>query len=212
MPFTPYANQKTIRIHKPKVNRNFLQIPNEDWMSVNKQLGPYGLQLYLYLAANADDYCLNLSPQDAEQAAGIHRTTFYEYLKKLEIHGYLVWRTTNNYDFYTTPRPEEERSHPDHHNDCIDFKASPPCESPVSCSFATGTSNPPGNIPLPSTDQKYSAGNIVIDNIYQTESETNKYIDKTEASIRSLPSPVAETIIRIPLPKDESKPWRGRSY
>ncbi len=36
MPFTPYANQKTIRIHKPKVNRNFLQIPNEDWMSVNK--------------------------------------------------------------------------------------------------------------------------------------------------------------------------------
>ena len=103
MPFTPYANQKTIRIHKPKVDRNFLQIPNADWMAINKTLGPYGLQLYLYLAANADGYSLNLSPQNAENDAGIRRTTFYEYMKKLEIHGYLVWKKSNVYDFLPLP-------------------------------------------------------------------------------------------------------------
>ena len=80
MPYTTYANQKSIRIHKPAVSRDFLQIDNKEWMAVNKQLGPYCLQLYLYLAANADGFNLELSPQHAENDAGIRRTTFYEYM------------------------------------------------------------------------------------------------------------------------------------
>ena len=73
-------------------------------MSANKELGPYGLQLYLYLASNADGFNLELSPQAAENAAGITRTTFYKYLRLLEIHGYLVWHHSNGYDFYTIPQ------------------------------------------------------------------------------------------------------------
>ena len=124
MPYATYANQKTVRVHKPAVYGDFLQIQNEDWMTVNKELGPYGLQLYLYLAANADGYTFDLSPQDAESAAGITRTTFYKYLRQLEIHGYLVWHHANGYDFHTVPQPEHKRTHPDHHEACIDFSVS----------------------------------------------------------------------------------------
>ena len=121
MPYSTYPNQKSIRIHKPAMNDDFLQIQNADWMAVNKELGPYGLQLYLYLAANADGFSLELSPQAAENAAGITRTTFYKYLRLLEIHGYLVWHHANGYDFYTVPQPEHLRTHPDEHDTKVEF-------------------------------------------------------------------------------------------
>lgn len=209
MPFTPYANQKTIRIHKPKVDRNFLQIPNADWMAINKTLGPYGLQLYLYLAANADGYSLNLSPQNAENDAGIRRTTFYEYMKKLEIHGYLVWKKSNVYDFYTTARPTDERSHPDHHNDSLTFESDPPCEPTISCESAAGTRSSPENIPHPQCEPECSPSNIVIDNIYRTEDGTNKYIDKADACIRTHPTPIAEkNSPSLPVPR-RMRHWPG---
>lgn len=43
MPFTSYANQKSVWIHKPAVRSNFLQIANSDWMEANKTLTSYGL-------------------------------------------------------------------------------------------------------------------------------------------------------------------------
>lgn len=43
MAFSKYANQKTVRIHKPAMCGDFLQIQNADWMAVNKELGPHGL-------------------------------------------------------------------------------------------------------------------------------------------------------------------------
>ena len=60
MPSVP--NQKTIVVHKDKVVSDFLQINNAEWMEVNKKFGPYALQLYLYLAKNADGYKFALSP------------------------------------------------------------------------------------------------------------------------------------------------------
>ena len=45
MPYTTYANQKSIRIHKPAVSRDFLQIDNKEWMAVNKQLKERGFIL-----------------------------------------------------------------------------------------------------------------------------------------------------------------------
>ena len=90
-------------------------------MNANKDLTPYGLQLYLYLASNMDGYEFGLSPEHAKEAAGISRTTFYEYLKLLEIKGYLVWRRGNVFDFYTSPRPKNERTHPEQRNGKIEF-------------------------------------------------------------------------------------------
>ena len=38
-------------------------------MAANKDLTPYGLQLYLYLASNMDGYEFGLSPEHAKEAA-----------------------------------------------------------------------------------------------------------------------------------------------
>ncbi len=156
MPKT-YPNQKWIRVHKTTPSNNFLMISNSEWMKANKTLTPYGLQLYLFLAANANGYQFALSPEYAEESVGIKRTTFYAYLRTMEIHGYLVWRGGNTYDFYTSPRAENERTHPDHHADAIQFedecpsgesaamnesaqrKANPACEQ--NCSRSTSASS-----------------------------------------------------------------------
>ena len=96
-------NQKTIIIHKDYPKSNFLQISNDHWTDINNHFSTYGLQLYLYLAKNADNYQLALSPAAAELEAGIKRTSFNKYLKMLINEGYLVWRNGNTYDFYETP-------------------------------------------------------------------------------------------------------------
>ena len=141
--------------------------------------------------------------------AMIRRTTFYEYMKKLEIHGYLVWKKSNVYDFYTTARPADERSHPDHHNDSLTFESDPPCEPTICCESAAGTSSSPENIPHPQCEPECSPGNIVIDNIYRIEDGTNKYIDKADACIRTHPTPIAEkNSPSLPVPR-RMRHWPG---
>lgn len=98
-------------------------------MELNKQLGPYALQLYLYLAKNADNYNLALSQQAAENEAGIKRTTFHKYVSLLIEEGYLVQKGGNTYDFYETPqfREMEEAEPPQDENACAwDEQENPP--------------------------------------------------------------------------------------
>ena len=172
------ANQKWICIHKPRMDRNFLTVSNRDWMTANKTLTPYGLQLYLFLAANADGYQFALSPEYAEQSAGIRRTTFYEYLRRLEIYGYLVWKGGNMYDFYTSPRPESERTHPDSHaSEMIVFDDDTPCEQIQSSESAGQKENPQSESINPQAERFYSHRDIEIYNKYmdrqQEITETN---------------------------------------
>ena len=117
MPYS-FPNQKWIQVHKPRVTERFLQISHEDWMQANKTLSPYGLQLYLYLASNNDNYEFALSPADAEVCAGIKNTSFRKYMKRLEEEGYIVWRKGNIFDFYTSPREPGERTN----HECINFE------------------------------------------------------------------------------------------
>lgn len=117
-----FPHQKWIRVHKPKVTDRFLQISHSDWMTANKTLTPFGLQLYLYLASNNDNYEFALSPADAEERAGIKSTSFHKYMKILEEEGYLVWKHGNVFDFYTSPRDPKERTQPDTHSDYIEFE------------------------------------------------------------------------------------------
>lgn len=102
----PY--QKTVIIHKERPESNFIQISNEHWMEFNKAYGPYALQVYLYLAKNADGFNLALSQVAAENDAGIKRTTFHKYIDLLIREGYLVQRSGNTYDFYETPREQKD--------------------------------------------------------------------------------------------------------
>ena len=128
--------QRWIHVHKDRVEKDFLQVANADWMQANKRLTPYGLQLYLYLASNLNDYQFALSPADAEERVAIRSTTFHKYFRLLEIEGYVVWRHGNVYDFYTSPRPADKRTHPDKHCDSISFEdvgsSSSPDEAPIS--------------------------------------------------------------------------------
>ena len=166
------ANQKWIRIHKPRLNNNFLTISNADWMTANKILTPYGLQLYLFLAANADGYQFALSPEHAEQSAGIRRTTFYEYLRKLEICGYLVLKVGNVYDFYTSPRPANERTHPDKHaSEKIVFDDDTPSEQAQSSESARQKENPQGESINPQTERFCSHSDIEINNKYRDKQQ-----------------------------------------
>lgn len=77
-------------------------------MEVNRKYGPYALQLYLYLAKNANGYEMALSQAAAEVEAGIKKTTFHKYLDLLIHEGYLVWRKGNIYDFYETPHKQQQ--------------------------------------------------------------------------------------------------------
>lgn len=98
-----FPNQKKIVVHKDRPQRDFLQIQNAHWMDVNKKYGPYALQLYLYLAKNADGFELWLSQEAAALEAGIKKTTFHKYVNLFIAEGYLVKRNGNIYDFYEVP-------------------------------------------------------------------------------------------------------------
>ena len=102
-------------------------------MEVNKKYGPYALQLYLYLAKNANNYEMALSQAAAEVEAGIKKTTSHKYLDLFIREGYLVKRNGNTYDFYEVPRKqkeeETERSPCDEHGNSQDGSKNPPHES-----------------------------------------------------------------------------------
>lgn len=101
---TSHPFQKNITVHREKAVKDFLCIKNENWLRANKELSPYGLQLYLYLASNADGYNFNLSQEEVEKNAGIRRTTFHNYINLMIEKGYLVKSKGNCYDFYEVPR------------------------------------------------------------------------------------------------------------
>ena len=109
-------NQKVVHVHrdmpdKNKKEGNFLLIKKENWYAANKDLEPYGLQLYLYIAGNREGFDFALSQEAAEREAGIKKTSYHKYVKVLIEKGYLVPRKENSnvYDFYEVPKRKEDK-------------------------------------------------------------------------------------------------------
>ena len=104
-------NQKVVHVNRQKCDKNFLQVSKDNWYAANKDLGPYGLQLYLYIAGNRDGFDFALSQEAAERDAGITKTTFHKYVQVLIEKGYLVPRKENSniYDFYEVPKRKEDK-------------------------------------------------------------------------------------------------------
>ena len=109
-------NQKVVHVHrdmpdKNKKEGNFLLIKKENWYAANKDLEPYGLQLYLYIAGNKDGFDFALSQEAAERDAGITKTTFHKYVNLMIEKGYLVPRKENSniFDFYEVPKRKEDK-------------------------------------------------------------------------------------------------------
>lgn len=108
-------NQKVVHVHrdmpdKNKKEGNFLLIKKDNWYAANKDLEPYGLQLYLYIAGNRDGFDFALSQEAAEQEAGIKKTSYHKYVNLMIEKGYLVPRKENSniYDFYEVPKRKED--------------------------------------------------------------------------------------------------------
>ena len=105
MPPITFPNQRMVRIHREPVKTDFLGIKNENWQAASRNLGAHGLRLYLYFAANANNYTLALSPAAARAAIGIPRSTYFDQFAILVDKGYLVPGAGNTYDFYEVPQP-----------------------------------------------------------------------------------------------------------
>ena len=105
-----YANQRMIHIHRERATSDFLGIKNENWQAASRDLGAYALQLYLYLAANANNFNLALSPADIRQSIGMARSTYRDQFDKLVDKGYLVPRQGNTFDFYEVPQFDTRRT------------------------------------------------------------------------------------------------------
>lgn len=196
-------NQKTITIHKPHYTRDFLQIGNAEWQAVStdkENLGRTALQLYLYLAANADGYELALSQQAVENTVGIGRTSYDKYLKRLEDAGYIVWRGGNSYDFYTSPRPANERTQ--HYNDKTDddvLNFDDDYYAEKQDAVVTQNSFPLGEHVIPQNDRVFSQNNREIDNKYGIDN----VIDNTDSGTLRVPSHAAEAA-RVSREEDEN--------
>lgn len=98
-------NQRVISVHRERVVSDFLGIKNDHWQAAARDLGAYAFLLYLYLASNADDYRLALSPAAIRDAIGMPASTCRDQFTKLVEKGYLVQKESGNlYDFYEVPQ------------------------------------------------------------------------------------------------------------
>ena len=104
MPAITFPNQRVVRIHREPVKTDFLGIKNENWQAASRDLGAHALQLYLYLASNANNYTVALSPVAVRQAIGMARSTYHDQFHKLVDRGYLVPSTGNTFEFYEVPQ------------------------------------------------------------------------------------------------------------
>lgn len=104
MPNYTYPNQRTINIHRERATSDFLGIKNENWQDAAKDLGAHALMLYLYLASNANNYTLSLSPAAIREVIGMARSTHHDQFHKLVDKGYLVHSHGNTYAFYERPQ------------------------------------------------------------------------------------------------------------
>lgn len=108
MPHTTFPHQRVIKVHRERASANFLGIKNENWQAASRILGAHALRLYLYIAANADNFDLALSPAAIEAAIGMPRSTYHDQFRKLINYGFIVERQGNIYDFYETPQEKEK--------------------------------------------------------------------------------------------------------
>jgi hypothetical protein len=84
-----HPNQKIITIKKPQYTNNFLQIGIADWQRASQLLSPNAFLLYLYLASNANDFKLVLSPILVQNATGMSKSSYNRSISELRELGYM---------------------------------------------------------------------------------------------------------------------------
>ena len=100
-----FPNQRTVTIHKPLYEGNFVQVDIDDWQEAFALLTKSGFGLYLYCCSNMNGYKLGLSSAAVQNALHISDTSYRRAVKELLKKGYFIQNTTTKYDFYTSPQP-----------------------------------------------------------------------------------------------------------
>ena len=195
MPAITFPNQRVVRIHREPVKTDFLGIKNENWQAASRDLGAHGLRLYLYLAANANNYNLALSPAAARAAIGIPRSTYFDQFAILVDKRYLVPGAGNTFDFYEVPQPATQ-TQKEVSADGLNFEKIPSHDEQGG---SGGQSVLPEDIEI---NNNNSIDNSEINNANNPEVKEETYIPKVKEVVIS--RPVAEGKNRPkPLPKGE---------
>lgn len=187
MPET-FPNQRMVKVHRERATANFLGIKNENWQAASRDLGAHGLQLYLYLASNADNYTLALSPAAVRQAIGLKRSTYHDKFHELEDKGYLVNSHGNTYEFYEVPQAAAQTQKVVTVAG-LNFEECPSCDSPI-CS--DGHAILPENIEINNRD---SMTDSCINNDNESAGQMEMFIPK-----------VKEVVIKRPKAEGKSRP------
>ena len=188
MPTMSFPNQRLVRVHRERASSDFLGIKNANWQAASRDLGAHALQLYLYLASNADNYTLALSPAAVRQSIGMARSTYHDQFHKLVDRGYLVPSTGNTFEFYEVPQAATQTRKEVSANG-LDFEECPGCDS-------RGVSG--GQCVLP---EDIEINNIVLTNNPETNNENKS---QTEYSIY-IPK-VKEVVIPLPVAEGKERP------
>ena len=182
MPAITFPNQRVVRIHREPVKTDFLGIKNENWQAASRDLGAHGLRLYLYLAANANNYNLALSPAAARAAIGIPRSTYFDQFAILVDKRYLVPGAGNTYDFYEIPQPATQ-TQKEVSADGLNFEESPPSDNAIS---------PDGHNVMPENIEINKKDNINNTGINNNQISEDGVIQKPKVKEVVIPRPVAE--------------------
>ena len=100
-----FPNQRTVTIHKPLYEKNFVQVDIDEWQEAFDRLTRISFGLYLYCCGNQDGYKLGLSSAAVQNALHISDSSYRRAVEELLEKGYFIQNTTTKYDFYTTPQP-----------------------------------------------------------------------------------------------------------
>ena len=100
-----FPNQRTVTIHKPLYEGNFVQVDIDDWQEAFATLTRSGFGLYRYCCSNMNGYKLGLSSAAVQNALHISDTSYRRAVEELLKKGYFIQNTTTKYDFYTSPQP-----------------------------------------------------------------------------------------------------------
>lgn len=163
---------------------DFLGIKNENWQAASRDLGAHALQLYLYLASNANNFDLALSPVAVNNAIGMARSTYHDQFRKLVQKGYLVPRNGNTFDFYEVPKSGTQISN------SLSAAGQYFESNPVSVQRGTAGVQPvlPENIEINNKDNKTNNTGINI----QRSSQIEEILNPTVREVH-IPSPKANS-------------------
>lgn len=187
MPET-FPNQRMVKVHRERATANFLGIKNENWQAASRDLGAHGLQLYLYLASNADNYTLALSPAAVRQAIGLKRSTYHDKFHELEEKGYLVNTHGNTFEFYEVPQAAAQTKK-SVTIDGLDFEECPSSDTPI-CSDEHAIL--PENIEINNRDS-------MTDSCTNIDNETARQMEQFIPKVK-------EVVIKRPKAEGRSRP------